>query len=156
LTLPKGYDKNSSEKVEPSRSGKVTRIIGIILLIFGVLIFFGSLGTGSAAAAFVLSIIMIVISLIMIIRASRKQERKTINIKKSKSKAKHGFVIFLYFLAALALGYGLYSEYWLAGESLMESIGLGGILLIIAGGLDQDFGTYLWIRDIISNRQKKR
>jgi len=78
------------------------------------------------------------------------------NIKKSKSKAKHGFVILLYFLAALALGYGLYSEYWLAGESLMESIGVGGILLIIAGGLDQDFGTYLWIRDIFSNRQKKR
>src|SRR5215204_1030736 len=157
MTSPKGYDKNSSsEKVEPSRNRKnVAQIIDIVLLIFGVLIFFGSLWAASAIA-FVLNIIMIAISLMMIIRASRKQERETINIKKSKSKAKHGFVILLYFLAALALGYGLYSEYWLAGESLMESIGLGGILLIIAGGLDQDFGTYLWIRDIFSNRQKKR
>lgn len=87
MTWPKGYDKNnSSEKIEPSRNGKnVAQVIGIVLLIFGVLIFFGSLWAASAIA-FVLSIIMIVTSLLMIIRASRKQERETINIKKANQR----------------------------------------------------------------------
>ena len=142
------------KNIEPARSEKVTRIIGIVLLIFGVVIFFWSLGAGSAVA-FVLSIILIIISLTMIIRAGRTKEQETIKVK-NHSKAKHGFVIFLYFLAALVLCYGLYSEFWLAGESLMESVALGIPLLIIGGSLDERFRTILWIRDIIANRQKKR
>ena len=91
MTWPKGYDKNSiSEKVEPARNGKnVAQIIGIVLLILGVLIFFGSLWVASAAA-FVFSIFLIVISLIMIIRASRKQKRDTINIKKASQRQSTG------------------------------------------------------------------
>ena len=164
MTLPKGYDKNnnsnssSNEKAEPSRTRiKAAQIIGIILLIIGILIFFRSLGAAASVVGLFFSIILIVISLIIILtaRRSKTEGQTTINVK-TQSKAIHRLVIFLYFLAAVALCYGLYSEYWLAGESLMESIGSGFVLLIIAGRLDEHFGTILWFRDIFSNRQKKR
>jgi hypothetical protein len=48
-----------------------------------------------------------------------------------------------------------YSEYWLASESPMAFMFVGLTLLIVGGGLDESFGTILWIRDIFSNRQKK-
>jgi uncharacterized membrane protein HdeD (DUF308 family) len=154
MTLPNGYGKNSdSEKIEPSRSGKTAQIIGIILLVIGVLILLTSLGAASAAALF-FSIFLIVIGVIIIIRAIRKKERQTIKVK-SQSKAKHGLVLFLYFLGALASCYGLYSEYGLGGESLIESMTLGIPLLITAAGLDESFGTTYWIRDFFSNRQKR-
>jgi hypothetical protein len=43
----------------------------------------------------------------------------------------------------------------MAGESLIESMGLAIALLIVSAGLDERSGTTLWIRDILSNRKKK-
>ena len=43
----------------------------------------------------------------------------------------------------------------MAGQSLIESMGLGLILLIVGADLDERFGTILWIRDVFSNRKKK-
>jgi hypothetical protein len=43
----------------------------------------------------------------------------------------------------------------MAGQSLIESMGLGLILLIVGADLDERFGTILWIRDIFLNRKKK-
>ncbi len=155
MTMPDGYEKNSgSKRLVSSRSGKSAQIIGILLLIIGGVMLFGALEIESVAASF-FGIFLIVISVIIIIRTGRKNEGQTTIELKSRSKAKHGLVLFLYFLAALALCYGLYSEYWLKNESPMESMLLGLALLIVGGWMDEDFGTILWIRDIFSNRKKK-
>jgi hypothetical protein len=34
-------------------------------------------------------------------------------------------------------------------------MGLAIVLLIVGGGLDESFGTTLWIQNILSNRKKK-
>jgi hypothetical protein len=156
MTIPDGYEKNSnsSERVVPSRSGKVAQIIGIVLLVSGGLILLASLEASAAAVLFI-GIFLVVIGVIIIIRTGRKNKGQATIEPKSQSKAKHGLVLFLYFGTALAFCYGLYSEYWMAGQSLIESMGLGLILLIVGGDLDERFGTILWIRDIVSNRKRK-
>jgi uncharacterized membrane protein HdeD (DUF308 family) len=155
MTLPNGYDKNSSsERVVSSRNGKVAQIIGIILLVSGGLILLASLEASAAAVLFI-GIFLVVIGVLIIIRTGRKNKGQATIEPKSHSKAKHGLVLFLYFVTALAFCYGLYSQYWMAGQSLIESMGLGLILLIIGADLDERFGTILWIRDIFSNRKKK-
>jgi uncharacterized membrane protein HdeD (DUF308 family) len=153
--MPEGYNKNNStQRVVSSRSGKAAQIIGIILLVTGGLILLASL-EGSEAAALFIGIFMAVMGVIIISRAGRKNEGQTTKELKSQSKAKHVLVLILYFLTALALFYGLYSGYWMAGESLIGSMGLALMLLIIGGDLDYSFGTTLWIRDIFSNRKMK-
>ena len=156
MTMPEGYNNNGNtrERIVSSRRGKTAQTIGIIVLIIGGLILFGALGVPSVAAVF-FGTFLIVISVLIIIRAGSKNELQATKQIKSQSKAKHGLVLFLYFLAALALCYGLYSEYWLASESPMAFMFVGLTLLIAGGGLDERFGTILWIGDIFSNRQKK-
>ncbi len=155
MTMPDGYEKNSSsERVVSSRNGKVAQIIGIILLVSGGLILLASLEASAAAVLFI-GIFLVVIGVIIIIRTGHKNKGQATIEPKSQSKAKHGLVLFLYFVTALAFCYGLYSEYWMAGESLIESMGLAISLLIVGGGLDERFGTTLWVRDILSNRKKK-
>ena len=149
MTMPDGYNNPSStQRVVSSRSGKAAQIIGIILLVSGGLILLASLEASEAAVLF-FGIFLAVMGVIIIIRTGRKNELK------SQSKPKHGLVLIMYFLTALALCYGLYSEYWMAGESLIESMGLAIVLLIVSAGLDERYGTTLWIRDILSNRKKK-
>jgi uncharacterized membrane protein HdeD (DUF308 family) len=154
--MPEGYNNNGNtrERIVSSRRGKTAQTIGIIVLIIGGLILFGALGVPSVAAVF-FGTFLIVISVLIIIRTGRKNEGQATKQPKSQSKAKHGLVLFLYFLAAVALYYGLYSEYWLASESPMAFMFVGLTLLIVGGGLDESFGTILWIRDILSNRKKK-
>ena len=156
MTMPDGYNNNpsSTQRVVSSRSGKVAQIIGIILLVSGGLILLASLEASEAAALFV-GIFLAVMGVIIIIRAGRKNEGQTTRALKSQSKVKHGYVLIMYFLTVLALCYGLYSEYWMAGESLIESMGLAIALLIVSAGSDERNGTTLWIRDILSNRKKK-
>jgi uncharacterized membrane protein len=158
MTLPKGDDKNSNEKLEPSRDRKVARTIGIILLIFSVLVFIGTVAAGSAAASF-FSIILIIISLIIIRVAVglKKNERQKIKRNKiSGSKAKHALVLFLYFLAALAFCYSLYETYWRgAGDLLMGSTFIALILAYEGGTLDERFGTNHWLQGTFSNRERK-
>jgi uncharacterized membrane protein HdeD (DUF308 family) len=155
MTMPEGYNNPSStQRVVSSRSGKAAQIIGIILLVSGGLILLASLEASEAAALF-FGIFLAVMGVIIIIRAGGKNEGQATKELKSQSKAKHGLVLIMYFLTALALCYGLYSEYWMAGESLIESMGLAIVLLIVGGGLDESFGTTLWIRDILLNRKKK-
>lgn len=156
MTMPDGYNNPSStQRVVSSRSGKVAQILGIILLISGGLILLASLEASEAAALF-FGIFLAVMGVIIIIRAGRKNEGQTTKELKSQSKVKHGQVLIMYFLTALALCYGLYSEYWRAGESLIESMGLAIALLIVSAGSDERYGTTLWILDILSNRKKKR
>ena len=156
MTMPDGYNNPSStQRVISSRSGKVAQIIGIILLVSGGLILLASLEASEAAALF-FGIFLAVMGVIIIIRAGRKNEGQTTKELKSQSKVKHGHVLIMYFLTALALCYGLYSEYWRAGESLIESMGLAIALLIVSAGSDERYGTTLWILDILSNRKKKR
>ena len=154
MTMPDGYNNPSTQRVVSSRSGKVAQIIGIILLVSGGLILLASLEASEAAALFV-GIFLAVMGVIIIIRAGRKNEGQTTKELKSQSKVKHGYVLIMYFLTVLALCYGLYSEYWMAGESLIESMGLAIALLIVSAGSDERNGTTLWIRDILSNRKKK-
>jgi uncharacterized membrane protein HdeD (DUF308 family) len=153
--MPDGYNNPSStQRVVSSRSGKVAQIIGIILLISGGLILLASLEASEAAALF-FGIFLAVMGVIIIIRAGRNNEGQTTKELKSQSKVKHGQVLIMYFLTALALCYGLYSEYWRAGESLIESMSLAIALLIVSAGSDERYGTTLWILDILSNRKKK-
>ena len=153
--MPEGYNKNSStQRVISSRSEKAVQIIGIILLVTGGLILLVSL-EGSEDAALFIGIFLAVIGVIIIIRAGHKNERQATKELKSQAKSKHVLVLILYFLTVLALCYGLYLGYWMAGESLIGSMGLAISLLIVGGGLDERFGTTLWLRDILSNRKKK-
>jgi uncharacterized membrane protein HdeD (DUF308 family) len=153
--MPEGSNNPSStQRVVSSRSGKAAQIIGIILLVSGGLMLLASLETSEAAVLF-FGIFLAVMGVIIIIRAGRKNEGQATKELKSQSKVKHGYVIIMYFLTALALCYGLYSEYWMAGESLIESMGLAIALLIVSAGSDERYGTTLWIRDILSNRKKK-
>ena len=155
MTMPEGYNNPSStQRVVSSRSGKAAQIIGIILLVSGGLILLASLEASEAAALF-FGIFLAVMGVIIIIRAGRKNEGQATKELKNQAKAKHVLVLILYFLTALALFYGLYSEYWMAGESLIESMGLAIVLLIVGGGLDESFGTTLCIQDILSNRKNK-
>ena len=124
-------------------------------MVSGGLILLASLEASEAAALF-FGIFLAVMGVIIIIRAGRKNEGQTTKELKSQSKVKHGQVLIMYFLTALALCYGLYSEYWRAGESLIESMGLAIALLIVSAGSDERYGTTLWILDILSNRKKKR
>ena len=109
----------------------------------------------SKAAALFIGVFLAVMGVIIIIRAGRKNEGQATRELKSQAKAKHVLVLILYFLTGVALCYGLYSGYWMAGESLIGSMGLALMLLIIGGDLDYGFGTTLWIQDILSNRKKK-
>src|SRR3712207_724094 len=155
ITMPDGYNNPSStQRVVSSRSGKVAQIIAIILLVSARLILLASLEASEAAALF-FGIFLAVMAVIIIIRAGRKHEAQTTKELKSQSKVKHGYVLIMYYLTVLALCYGLYSEYWMAGESLIESMGLAIALLIVSAGSDERNGNTLWIRDILSNRKKK-
>jgi uncharacterized membrane protein HdeD (DUF308 family) len=155
--MPEGYNNNGNtrERKVSSGRGKTAQTIGIIVLIIGGLILFGALGVPSVAVVF-FGTFLIVISVLIIIRAGRRNERQAIKQLKNQSKAEHGLVLFLYFLAALALCYGLYSEYWLASESPIAFMFVGLTLLIVGGGLDERFGTILWIGDIFFEQAKER
>ena len=107
--MPEGYNKNNSnQRVISSRNGKVAQIIGIILLVSGGLILLASLEASEATALF-FGIFLAVMGVIIIIRAGRKNEGQATKELKNQAKAKHGLVLILYFLTALALCYGLYS-----------------------------------------------